>query len=141
MKPLWRMLRRMMLLSVVLVLVLGVGLTLFVRTEQFRVRLREQLVTTLNATLRGHIDLGQVEGSIWNNLTLHDLVVTYRDIEVLRAPRLTLRYDLLSLLHGHLLITQLEGTAPIVRLIQDPHGAWNLLEALSSETVEEPSAT
>ncbi|NOT56915.1 MAG: translocation/assembly module TamB, partial [Deltaproteobacteria bacterium] len=42
---------------------------------------------------------------------------------------------------GHLLITQLEGTAPIVRLIQDPHGAWNLLEALSSETVEEPSAT
>lgn len=141
MKKLWHLLWRITLLSIVLVLIAGVGLTLFVQTKRFRVLLRDQLVTALNATLRGDIQLGQVEGSVWTTLILRDLVVTYRDTEVLRAPRITLRYDLLSLLQGRLLITHLESTAPTLRLIQDPRGTWNLLEVLSSGTPEEPPAT
>ncbi len=135
------MLWRITVLSIVLALIAGVGLTLFARTERFRVLLRAQLVTTLNAALRGHIDLGQVEGTVWNTLILHDLVVTYHGTEVLRAPRMTLSYDLFSLLQGRLLITATEGTAPTLRLIQEPGGSWNLVEALSSETPEESPAT
>lgn len=142
MKKVGRALRRITWLFILLLLVVVVvGVTLFVRTERFRVLLREQLVTTLNATLRGEVDLGQVEGSVWSNLTLHDLVVTYRDTEVLRAPRITLRYNLFPLLQGRLQITHLEGAAPTLRLIQDAQGTWNLLEALSSENAEEPTAT
>lgn len=141
MKKFWLILRRITLLLVVLLLVGVMAVAVFVRTERFRALVRDQLVTTLNGTLRGEVALGRIEGSIWNTLTLYDLVVTYHDIEVLRIPRLTARYTLFSLLQGRLHITRLEVGAPTLRLVQNEQGNWNLLEALSSETPEEPAAT
>ncbi len=137
MKTLWTIVRRLLLLIIALVLILVVGVSLFVRTERFRTLLRDQVVTLLNDTLKGDVTLGRVEGSLWNTLTLHDLVVTYEQTEVLRIPLLTAGYNLRTLLRGHIQIAQVEATAPVLRLIQDAQGNWTLLEAVSPDATEE----
>jgi autotransporter translocation and assembly factor TamB len=80
------------------------------------------------------VSLGRIEGSVWNNLTLYDLTLTYQGVEVLQVPRLTLHYALLPLLEGRVLVTRVEGFEPIVRLQQDAQKKWNVVEAFSSDT-------
>lgn len=141
MKRVLSYLRWVVLTLGVLFLILVVGVVLFARTERFRALLRDQLVNTLNTSIRGDVNLGRIEGSIWNTLTLHDLAVTYQGTEVLRAPRLTISYALLSLLEGRVRVIRAEGWRPIVRLKQDERGNWNLVEAFSPDAAEpqEPS--
>jgi translocation and assembly module TamB len=141
MKKLWTILRRLLLLLIVLLLVIVVGVALFVRTERFRSLAQEQLVSTLNQSLRGEFSLGGIEGSVWNSLTLRDVVLTYQDTEVLHIPQITARYNLVSLLRGHFQIADVQVTSPTARFIQDAQGNWTLLEALASRTPEEPSDT
>ncbi len=123
------------LIGLLLIVLVGVGL--FIQTERFRVLLRDQLVSALHASSRAEVSLGRIEGSIWGNVILHDVVFRYQDSEMLRVPKLTASYALASLLQGVVHVRRLEVVEPVVRLKQDAKGNWNVIEAFASDT-EEP---
>ena len=52
---------RMLLIVGCCCLLLVVGAVLFLRTEQFKELLHDQLVSTLNTTLPGDVSLGSIE--------------------------------------------------------------------------------
>lgn len=133
MKRFFPYVRRVVLILGALLLITGVAVALFVQTERFRELLRDQIVNTLNASVRGEVSIGGIEGSLWNNFVLHDLVVRSQGAEVLRVPRLTASYSLLALLEGRIQVIQVEGFAPILRLIQDQGGKWNLVELIPAD--------
>ncbi len=120
---------------------LVVGTLLFLRTAQFQELLRSRIVSTLNTALPGEISLGGLEGSVWRGLQLTDVVVRYEEEEVVRIPRVTVGYTLRPLLNGQVSLTQVDVYEPVVRLVQDEEGNWNLVQAFVPDTTRETDSS
>ena len=133
MRYVWRVLLIVAGLGALLI----VGALLFLRTAQFQKLLHGQIVSTLNTALPGEVSLGGLEGSVWRGIQLTDLVVRYAEEDVVRIPRLTVGYALRPLLNGQVSLTHVDVHEPIVRLIQDEAGNWNLVQAFIPDTAQE----
>ena len=132
-----RSVRRILLIVGGLGVLLIVGTLLFLRTAQFKELLHSHIVSTLNTTLPGEVSLGRVEGSVWRGLQLTDLIVRHEETDVVRIPRLSIRYALRPLLSGQLNLTRVDVYEPVVRMVQDEAGHWNLVQALVPDTTRE----
>jgi len=115
-----------------LFLLLAVALGVYTNTEHFRRLVRDQLLDVINHSIRGSISLDRVEGSVWGNITLHDVRLRHQDSEIVRVPRLKLAYALLPLLRGQLQIVRAEAAQPSAQIERDAQGRWNIAEALAS---------
>lgn len=133
--------RRTLLIVGGLGALLVIGALLFLRTAQFKALLHGYIVSTLNTALPGEISLGGLEGSVWQGLQLTDLVVRYEEMDVVRIPRLSVGYALRPFLSGQVSLTQVDVYEPIVRLIRDEAGNWNLIQALVPNTAQDAGAT
>jgi autotransporter translocation and assembly factor TamB len=114
-----------------LLLVLIIGSAIITHTDRFREFVRDKLVTAINDTVVGSISLGRIDGSIWGNVILHDVVVRHQGAEILEVPELTISYSLLPLLWGRLHIFQLAGSRPTLHLRRDEDNQLNIVQALS----------
>ena len=115
------------------VVLLAVGLGVYSNTDAFRRLVREQLIASINSSIRGAVTLERIEGSIWCDITLHDVRLRYEESDIVRVPRLKLSYALLPLLRGHLQIARAEAMEPSVQIVRDAQGRWNIAEALSAD--------
>ena len=138
MTGLLRLLRWSALGLVALLLLVVVGVGIVTHTSRFREFLREKVVQTVNGSIRGSISVGLIEGTIWGNLIVRDLRVSYDDAVVLQIARARLSYSLLPLLWRRLQIFHVEGDEPVGNFEQDEQGQWNIVQALSSR---EPEST
>lgn len=118
-------------------LLIAVGLGVYSNTEGFRRLVREQLVAAINSSIRGTVTLERIEGSVWGDLTLHDVRLRYQDFDIVRIARLKLSYALLPLVFGRLQIARAEAAEPAVQIVRDEQGRWNIAEALSSDDTSE----
>src|SRR3970282_526212 len=137
MKIMLRYLRWFALGIGLLVLLLAVGLGVHPNTEAFRVLVREQVVAAINSSIRGAVTLERIEGSIWGDITLYDVRLSYEESDIVLVPRLRLSYALLPLLYGRLQIARAEAAEPSVQIMRDEQGRWNIAEALSSDDTTE----
>ena len=119
-------------------LLLAIVLGVYSNTDAFRQMVREQLLAAINDEIRGSVTLQRIEGSLWGNVTLHDVRLRYQDVDIARIPQLNLSYALLPLLRGQLQITRADASEPAVRVVRDRHGDWNIAGALAAKT-ESPS--
>ncbi|HUC97677.1 MAG TPA: translocation/assembly module TamB domain-containing protein, partial [Candidatus Polarisedimenticolaceae bacterium] len=110
-------------------------------TDGFREFVREKLETSINDTITGSISVGRIDGSVWGNVILHDVVVRHQGAEILEIPELKISYSLFSLLWGRLHIFQLAGSRPTLRLRRDEDNQLNIVQAFSPKQPqnEEPS--
>lgn len=141
MRSSFKYLGRILLALTFLLVLLAVGLAIFSNTETFRRMVREQVIAAINGSMRGKITLDRIEGSIWGDVVLHDVRLHYRSDDIARIPQLRLSYSLWPLLEGQLQITRADASAPVVRLVRDRQGAWNIAEALGSETESDAQLT
>jgi autotransporter translocation and assembly factor TamB len=124
-------------IALVVILVVAVSSALVVvRTDRFRVWLRDQLVTQLNAGWEGELAVGRLEGSIFGDLALRDIRLRHQDVDVLVVPRVGLGYALWPLLEMRVEVTRLDLEQPVADLRQDAEGRWNLLEAVAAKVIE-----
>ena len=137
----FKYLRRIGMAIGLLLVLLAIALGIYSNTEAFRQMVREQLIAALNASIRGSITLERIEGSIWGNVTLHQVRLRYRDADIVQIPQLKLSYALLPLWRGHLQITRADAAQPQVRLVRDRGGGWNIVDALGSDTESQTQLT
>lgn len=140
MARLWKIVRRTLLISGVLLVLLVVGAALFLQTEQFRSLARQQLVDMLNTTLKGHVSLDRIEGTLWGSLILHNFQLAYEGQTLVQVPQLIAHYTLQPLLEGRVQVSQIRVVEPFVSLEQDAEGTINLLEAVSPTIPQEDEA-
>jgi autotransporter translocation and assembly factor TamB len=114
-----------------LLLLLIIAAAILTHTDRFREFVRDKLVTAINDTIMGSVSLGQIEGSIWGNVILHDVVVRHQGAEILELPELTISYSLFPLIWGRLHIFQLAGSRPTLRLERDKDNELNIVQAFS----------
>jgi autotransporter translocation and assembly factor TamB len=123
--------------SLLLLLIFGVAIV--THTDRFREWARDQLVTVINDTVQGSIDIGRLEGSIWRDVVLRDVTVSYQEQIIAQVPRLRLAYSLLPLIRGTLQISRLEADHPSLRLWRQDDDEWNIVKALAAR--DEPDSS
>ena len=114
-----------------LLLVLIIAAAIITHTDRFREFVRDKLVTAINDTIVGSISLGRIDGSIWGNVILHDVVVRHEGAEILEVPDLTISYSLFPLIWGRLHVFQLAGSRPTLRLRRHEDNQLNIVQAFS----------
>src|SRR5918992_1903926 len=136
MRKFWRVIKWSVLASGLVLVLVIVGLVIYTRTENFQQWAPEQAVGAANAAIRGTISLERLEGSVWHQLTLHNVELRYEGAELIQVPRLDLSFSLLPLLWGQFQVASIDAAQPRVRLSQDEQGQWNVVEALSPRQPE-----
>src|SRR5262245_6008330 len=132
----WRILKWLILsLGLVLLLVI-VGVAVYTRTENFQQWVREQAVAAVNRSIRGTISLERLEGTVWHQLTLHNVKLRYEGTEIFQVPRVDLSFSLLPLIWGEFWLSRIDALQPRAHLGQDQQGRWNVVEALSPRQPE-----
>ena len=125
------MLYRIALSLGVLLLVLIIAAAMITHTDRFREFARDKVVTAINDTIVGSVSLGRIDGSIWGNVILRDVVVRHEGAEIIEVPELTISYSLFPLIWGRLHIFQLAGSRPTLRLRRDEDNQLNIVQAFS----------
>jgi len=131
MQKFWRIIKWSVLGLGLLFLLVVIGLVVYTRTENFVLWAREKAVAAANESIRGTISVERLEGSVWHQLTLHNVELRYEGTELVQVPRVELSYSLLPLIWGRFQISRIDALQPRARLSQDQQGQWNVVEALS----------
>jgi autotransporter translocation and assembly factor TamB len=113
-----------------LLLLVITAVVIYARSEHFTRWLREEAVAAVNNMIRGSISVERLEGSVWRDVTLHNVVLRYEDAEIAEIPRLQVSFSLWRLIWGELQISQIDALKPRASLDQDRDGRWNVVEAL-----------
>src|SRR5580658_7320746 len=85
-----------------------VAVTLVTRTEWFRTQARDHVNAVLAGTFKGHLAIGRIQGSIWSDLILDDLTLTYNGDRIAHIERLRVAYGILSMLQNTIDLTHLD---------------------------------
>jgi autotransporter translocation and assembly factor TamB len=113
----------------------------FTFTDRFREFARREVQEAVRGSFHGEITVERLDGSIWGDLRLGNVLLRYSGTDVLKVPEARIRYDLLPLLRGELRITDLDLEGPVVDLRRDAAGVWNLEAALSTPPGDAASST
>lgn len=115
-------------------IVIGLGMALAaivlavwfgVRTVWFREWARDEITTRVNNTITGQLTIGSMSGSLFRDVTLHDVVLSDSDGPILTARTIEASYDILSMFSGDIPIDDLILTGPVVSAVSDGRG-WNV---------------
>ena len=136
MQKFWRIIKWSVLGLGLVFLLVVVGLVVYTRTENFEQWAREQAVAAANGSIRGTISLERLEGSVWHQLTLHNVALHYEGAELFQVPRVELSFSLLPLIWGEFWLSRIDAVQARAHLSQDQQGQWNVVEALSPRQPE-----
>lgn len=109
-------------------LVLGYFLT---QSSWFLNYLRKTIISQTNKQINGTIEISSLEGNIFKNLTLQDVVLFDENLdnkssELIYLKQLGLSYDLSHLLKKKIIIKSISVSDLTVNLHQDEDGSWDL---------------
>ncbi|MGE3535845.1 MAG: translocation/assembly module TamB domain-containing protein [Candidatus Tectimicrobiota bacterium] len=94
----------------------------------------------LSQALEGTLTVGSLRGSLFASLVLRDVRLRDRQgATVVHLAEMRVDYDILALLRQRLHIHALDLVRPVVHLVQDAQGTWNLARLFAASAA--PSAT
>src|SRR5579862_1659116 len=109
-----------------------VAVVIITNTNWFRDQVRAKVNAVLAGTFKGQLALGSIQGSIWSDLTVDDITLTYNGERIAHIERLRVGYGILSILHQTIDLTHLDLSGVVIDAKQDRDGKWNAAEALAS---------
>ena len=112
----------------ILIIILGYFLT---QSSYFLNFARKTLISQVNKQINGSIDIATIEGNIFTNLSLYNIVLSAKTSdslkpEVISLKQLDLNYYLGSLLHKKIIISSILVSDLAINLHKDNQGTWNL---------------
>jgi hypothetical protein len=117
---------RALLVTVATVLVLVVVGIVTLETPWAKERVRRLAVSRATPYLTGQLAIGRLDGSLLRGVELHNVSLTQPTGEAIRAEMITVRYDPLRLWREGLAFDSIEIRSPIVHVVQEADGGWNL---------------
>ncbi|HLI79681.1 MAG TPA: hypothetical protein VKV03_06840, partial [Candidatus Binataceae bacterium] len=109
-----------------------VATVIITNTNWFRDLARRKVNAILAGTFKGQLAIGRIEGSIWRELTLDDITLTYNGERIANIERMRVAYGILSILHETIDLTHLDLSGVELIAKQKRDGKWNAAEALAS---------
>ncbi|MBC8317669.1 MAG: AsmA family protein [Desulfobulbaceae bacterium] len=129
---------------VVLIILVGVGLTAFVRFYLTDERLNALIVPQAEKALGRQVSLGNIDVSLFKGITLNDFSVKEEDqkTDFLYVKGFVLRYELMPLLQKNLIVSEILLNEPQIRVSRDKSGKFNFnsLAVLTPDKAEKKPA-
>ncbi len=95
-------------------------------TPWARERVRRLAVSRAAMYLNGELAIGRLDGSLLRGVELHNVSLTQPTGEAVRAEVITVRYDPVRFWREGLAFDSVEIRSPIVHVVQEADGGWNL---------------
>src|SRR5271166_3315267 len=108
MRLLWKIIKRVAMGLGALIAIATIAVAVVTNTNWFRDLTRNKVNAILTGTFKGQLAIGRIEGSIWSNLTLDDITLTYHGDRIAHIERLRVAYGILSILHDTIDLTHLD---------------------------------
>src|SRR5688572_17400477 len=121
-----RRLLRALVVVIAAVVVLVVVAIARLETQWAKERVRGLAVSRAAPYLTGDLAIGRLDGSLLRGVELHDVSLTQPTGEAVRAEMITVRYDPLRLWREGLAFDSIEIRSPVVHVVQEADGGWNL---------------
>jgi hypothetical protein len=121
-------------ITIILALLAG-----FTQTGFFRERVRSLTVSTLDSLFVSPVQLGALTGNLVTGFAIDSVILSAGGQPFASVDRVDLRYNLLALLHNSITIHAIRLEHPVVRLLCDRHGVWNISN-LMRQTAEDTTA-
>ncbi|HEY4243510.1 MAG TPA: translocation/assembly module TamB domain-containing protein [Kofleriaceae bacterium] len=135
-----RWVKRIVLGTLALVVVLVVAALIFIHTDTGREVVREQAEKILASTFTGGATLGKLEGSPFGDLVVRDAVINGPDGKpAIKVGKLTLHVHLFDLISHHVNLSKVIAEDVDVQLKRFPDGRLQFAELLAPRP-DEPSA-
>lgn len=134
-----KIIARTVMAIVALVVCIVVAFAIISETPWFRNLARTKVNAILAGTFKGRLSIGSLEGSIWGDLVLRDVTLTYDGDRIAHIDRMRVAYGILSLLNDTVDLTHLDISGLQLNARQDKQGRWNAMEALASPQPEAPT--
>ncbi len=115
-----------------LIVIAIVAAVVVINTNWFRDTARSKVNAILAGTFKGQLAIGRIQGSIWSDLILDDITLTYNGERIAHIERMRVAYGILSILHDTIDLTHLDLSGVELIAKQDRDGKWNAAEALAS---------
>lgn len=134
------MARRWRRAGLILLVTLGlclVALLTVLQSDWLRERLRGVAVTQAAKYLSGQLTIGRLSGSLWRGVVLDDVTLTQPEGVVFHADRVTARYDIVTLAHKHVVLSEIIVEQPNVKIAQNA-GGWNVAHLLRPSSSNGP---
>jgi autotransporter translocation and assembly factor TamB len=116
-----------------------VAATVVTNTNWFRDLARSKVNAILAGTFKGQLAIGRIQGSIWSELTLDDVTLSYKGDRIAHIERMRVAYGILSILHDTMDLIHLDISGLELNARQGPDGKWNAAEALAAARPEAPT--
>ncbi|HEX2868328.1 MAG TPA: hypothetical protein VHO03_14880 [Ignavibacteriales bacterium] len=108
-------------LTVFMVLLMG-----FTQTKTFREFLRKEVISEVNKSINGKLDIGEIDGTIFTSLTLKNTTLLVEGDTLLYANRLAVKTSPLQLLLKKIYVRSVELSDAKINLIKDSAGVYNI---------------
>ncbi len=126
-------------LGIFLILVIAFAVS---QTSFFRNWLREKAMSTANSALNGEVHIGQLDGTIFTSLILHNTSITMDSDTLLNASKIEVRTSPLQLLFKKIYVRKLELDSTQINLVRDRNGTLNLSKLIpTSNTTDTTSSS
>ena len=130
-----------MLVIVTVLVVLVVASIVTLETSWAKERMRRLAVDRAAPYLTGELAIGRLDGSLLRGVELHNVSLTQPTGEAVRAEVITVRYDPLRLWREGLAFDSIEIRSPVVHVIQEADGGWNLARLVRTRAPSGRSAS
>lgn len=127
---------------VVSVLAIVLLFALVIQTRPVKNKITEVVQMEVNKILKAQLHVESIDGNFFTGLGLNSVLLEYENDTIGYIPDLKLKYRLLPLLKGSILVNSVEINDPIFFLTQYPDSTWNfsnIIQPLENpDTVSQP---
>ena len=126
------------LLSLIIVVIAALFST---QTKQFKNYAKNRAILIINQNINGKIDIAQLEGTLFTNLQLEKIIITFENSDTLLfIEKLSLNYSLFAILKKELSVSSVVLDNPIIKLAVNEAGIWNFT-TLFNDSKQDTSKT
>lgn len=116
-----------------LTLLVALSVIILTGTQFGRDALRDQVVRSFNNSFEGSLEIGRLQGNVLQDLFASDVrLLDPEGLEVMRIDSVSLHPHWRSLFRGSFVTDEATLVRPVVGLVLNEEGQWNLLRALAS---------
>jgi len=112
---------------------------LFTQTSLFRNWLKVYAVEQINELLNGDISIGEIDGSLFTDIKIRNLLISQDDDTLLQVGDITIAYDPFALLRDTIKVHVLSISNLAAGLSQDTAGIWNVSQLMKKDTLPKTS--
>lgn len=103
-----------------------------IQTRPVKNVISKTAVEIVNNTLNAELDVNRLDGNFFDGIGLENVFMKHANDTVGFIPSLKLKYNLLPLLRGNIVVNSVEIDKPVFYLIQDTDSTWNFLNIVKA---------